>query len=90
MITQADREAAASYWKSSHIGKTTTWRKYEDGRADDSRIVQAFAAHRIAAENAQRERDAAIALKHCVGAFEDEYWQAAVDVAKAIRDQSND
>ncbi len=55
-FTQADREAAASYWKVSRIGNSETQRRYLSGEADNSFIVQAFAAHRIAAERETVER----------------------------------
>lgn len=49
-VTQADRDAAAAYWKVSRIGNAETQRRYLSGEADASFIVQAFAAHREAIE----------------------------------------
>lgn len=54
-ITQADRDAAAAYWKVSRIGSGETVRRYKAGEADNSFIVQAFARHRIAAEEGKAE-----------------------------------
>ena len=48
-VTQADRSAAAAYWKVSRIGNGETQRRYLAGESDQSYIVQAFAAHRLAA-----------------------------------------
>ena len=48
-VTQADRSAAAAYWKVSRIGNGETQRRYLAGESDQSFIVQAFAAHRLAA-----------------------------------------
>ena len=59
-ITQADREAAATYWAESRIGNDETQRRYLTGEADSAFIVQAFARHRIAAEQAERARIAAM------------------------------
>lgn len=53
-VTQADRDAAAAYWKVSRIGNAGTQRRYLSGEADNSFIVQAFARHRIAAAQAER------------------------------------
>lgn len=44
-ITQAAREAAAGYMRASRIGSEATYRRYSEGGADNSGIVQAFAAH---------------------------------------------
>ena len=57
-VTQADRDAAASYWKSHGIGDQTIYVAYRSGIKDNTSLVQAFMAHRIAAEAAQRELDA--------------------------------
>lgn len=46
--TQADRDAAAAYWKVSMIGSRMTQELYKSGAFDASLIVQAFARHRIA------------------------------------------
>jgi len=54
-VTQADRNAAASYCKSFGIGNLTTYAAYRSGKRGDSGIVQAFSAHRIATEQAIRE-----------------------------------
>lgn len=54
-ITQADRDAAAAYWKASRIGSGETVRRYKAGEADNAFIVQAFAHHRIAAEEGKAE-----------------------------------
>lgn len=56
-ITEADREAAASY------GQRTDWDKgyILSGKADDLPTVQSFAKHRIAARNAAMEECAKIA-----------------------------
>ena len=54
-ITQADRDAAAAYWKVSRIGSGETVRRYKAGEADNAFIVQAFARHRIAAEEGKAE-----------------------------------
>jgi len=48
-VTQADRSVAAAYWKVSRIGNGETQRRYLAGESDQSFIVQAFAAHRLAA-----------------------------------------
>ena len=58
-VTQEDREAAANYL--AVTGGTTWGLEYiRDGMDDDSFPVQAFARHRIAAENAALERAAKV------------------------------
>jgi len=51
-ITQADRDAAAAYWKVSMIGSSMTQKLYKSGEFDSSLIVQAF-ARRAAEERAK-------------------------------------
>ncbi len=52
-ITQADRDAAAAYWKASMIGSSMTQKLYKSGEFDSSLIVQAFARHRTTSLAAQ-------------------------------------
>lgn len=58
-VVQADRDAAAAYWKSQGIGTAVSYRAIRHGDRDDSHLVMAFARHRItaletlAAENAR-------------------------------------
>lgn len=52
-VTQADRDAAAAYWRACGIGTDETRRHYAIGKGDDSNIVQAFARHRIASEQSR-------------------------------------
>lgn len=52
-ITQADRDAAAAYWKVSMIGSSMTQKLYKSGEFDSSLIVQAFARHRTTSLAAQ-------------------------------------
>ena len=56
-VTQTDRDAAAAYMQ---LVRSTRWSVdgILSGGCDTTSVVQAFAAHRIAAEAAQRERDA--------------------------------
>jgi hypothetical protein len=99
VITQEDREAAAAYWRLSRIGNDGTHARYLSGDADESFIVKAFSRHRIAAENAQRERDAAF-LESVAVRFRDAakvqgmkagpLAHAYEHAAKAIREQNND
>ena len=62
-VTDADREAAAEYWRLNRIGNNETQRRYLSGEADLSFIVQALARHREQAEQrgAEREREATVA-----------------------------
>ena len=80
-VTQSDRNAAAGYWKVSSIGTFDTQKRYKNGAADHSDIVQAFARHRIAAEALARGRmEGAKALEPFAKAAEvrlcadDDYW----------------
>lgn len=59
-VEQADREAAALLARSEHLG--SGWADaLKSGWADSDAFVQAFAAHRIAAEKATLERAAKVA-----------------------------
>lgn len=69
-VTQADRDAAAAYIQ---LVRSTGWGGVDgilSGSYDNTSIVQAFAAHRIAAEAAQRERDAEIIQRRMDKRFE--------------------
>lgn len=56
-VTQADREAAKSLLGRDDAGPS--WWSIDSGNADNDRLVQAFARHRLAAE----ERGARMALE---------------------------
>lgn len=59
-VTQTDRETAANYLQSI-TDDGHTYDAIRRWQCDNHPLVQAFAAHRIAAEKEQRERDAVIA-----------------------------
>ena len=99
-ITQADRDAAAAYWKASMIGSSMTQKLYKSGEFDSSLIVQAFACHRttsLAAQNGLVE-----AVEHIVeywnrdqneDAMSDALWhiiETASDALSAIKEQHHD
>jgi hypothetical protein len=92
MITQADRDATGALIGST--GLSCTGYMIRQGRSDDHPLVKAFAAHRIAAERAQRDRDAVIADEHKLNTDVTDdpgvwaYTTAATDIAVAIRDQA--
>ncbi len=80
-VTQADRSAAAAYWKVSRIGNGETQRRYLAGESDQSYIVQAFAAHRLAARaellaelSEPTEAMVAISEPDMSGGFEGDVW----------------
>lgn len=64
-ITQADREAAAAFYGT--WGATKGWQHLEEpirkGLVDDNALVQAFARHRIAAEQRGKLEGARLALE---------------------------
>lgn len=63
-ITQADRDAAAAYWKVSMIGSSMTQKLYKSGEFDSSLIVQAFARHRTTSLAAQDGLVEALRAQH--------------------------
>lgn len=60
-VTQADREAAAKWAKMQ--GRPQQAANMRRGSCDSAPLVQAFARHRIAAENAALEEAAKVAEK---------------------------
>ena len=63
-VTQADRDAAASGYYAWCSGNPTIPNRMVEGSADDHSMIQAFARHRIAAEEGKAELvEAAEALR---------------------------
>jgi len=83
-VTQADRIRAETYFNAT--GEVALALNAKLGAMDHCPSVQAFAAHRIAAEAAQRERDAQIA-EHLNGWGSNPCPALADHIAQAIREQ---
>lgn len=63
-VTQGDREAAATYLERTR-NMPCHYSDMREGSEDDHRLVQAFAAHRLAAIEEQREEEAeALAVQY--------------------------
>jgi len=88
-ITQADRDAAAAYWKVSMIGSSMTQKLYKSGEFDSSLIVQAFARHRTTSLAAQ---DGLVeALERVMhSTILDKAHEIASDALSAIKEQHHD
>lgn len=54
-ITQADRDAAATYGLDNGLIYSADFLSLTSGRRDDNGLIQAFARHRIAAEEGKAE-----------------------------------
>jgi hypothetical protein len=92
-ITQADRDAAAAYWKASMIGSSMTQKLYKSGEFDSSLIVQAFARHRTTSLAAQDVEPSSLreSWSTCLGMDVSEWAHDNVpDMLDAIEQQAKE
>lgn len=89
-VTDEDRARVLAYWNENLSPQSNI---YVQSVNDDHPLVQVIAAHRIAAEKRQRERDAQIATSFLVGDPNNGIPlrnPMAHEIADAIRTQEQD